>query len=890
MLKKAFFLACILWAHTVSAYTFLPNLISYAKNDYPGGRQNWSIDRDSHGTLYIGNSDGLLCNIYGEWLLKQADFSGPIRAVHVYNDTIWCGGDGMGYFVRQQENDFSFTGLGDFNGGLVWEIVQLDGALYFRSENNVAVYPKHRKSLQYIPITSGIWAMANWDNALWLMRRDGSLGVLQDSVFVQKAYFEPGNNHEVRKLFVHNNNLYIILFDGQLYTFNGENFTKVNLPEQLKHRKIFTGMSYNRESYCLGTISEGFVQLETESNRLLQRVNTTHGLMDNTVLAMQADAMGGVWLGLDYGITHLELKSAITNIFNEGATYYIRNNGEGTYLGTNKGVYFASDLSDFGLVPNSAGQVWRLRALEGKLYACHNSGLLELEKGKGKFVYEGSGILDFARFGQSSSFLFSTYDGLFMVERKQGKFVFRYNLNIWGNPKLVFDPSVNGIWVYSNTSGLLLFKLDEQGELKGEGFPGIKQMFDTDYGLVFSNGQALLTYNGLAFNTLNQGIFESVSGESLQALDISANGSQLAWIEDNTVHLTVSLPDGNLYAYDKLLSPLSNNLLEENSFLDLEGHELRIATDRGVKVLDMNYKSSPSLYNKPLVTSLKVAGDEQSSLYYFPFTGGGLEFSGGKKDLEIRFGFPAHVEDVVEYRWKLAPFDREWSAWESNVKQKNYTRLVGGEYKFILQSRVNGVQLSDTELHFKIKKRWYQTWWMVIPVLFVFGGSIFVTAWVMTRRHNVKIKEEKDRYKRKVSEQSLQMKNEQLLQYVEVISHKNAFLIEIKEGLEKMRNNEAHRWANKIDEEVNHEKKEFLFHKLFSELHQDFLHRLSEKHPTLSTTELRTLSFIRINLDTREIASLMNISPSSVNANRYRLRKKLELDKDVDLNQYIRDL
>jgi len=159
----------------------------------------------------------------------------------------------------------------------------------------------------------------------------------------------------------------------------------------------------------------------------------------------------------------------------------------------------------------------------------------------------------------------------------------------------------------------------------------------------------------------------------------------------------------------------------------------------------------------------------------------------------------------------------------------------------------------------------------------------------MSRRHQKKIGEEKKRHKQKVMEKNIHLKNEQLLQYIEIISHKNQFLNEVRQGLERMRNSEAQHWVNKITNEVNHEKKEFLFHKIFSELHQDFISRITEKYPSLTSNDIRMLSFIRVNLDNKEIANLMNISLRSMDTNRYRLRKKLKLEREVDLNQFIRD-
>ncbi len=156
--------------------------------------------------------------------------------------------------------------------------------------------------------------------------------------------------------------------------------------------------------------------------------------------------------------------------------------------------------------------------------------------------------------------------------------------------------------------------------------------------------------------------------------------------------------------------------------------------------------------------------------------------------------------------------------------------------------------------------------------------------------NEVSLKREQKEHKENMARKTLSLKNEQLLQYTEVISSKNEFLNVLKDGLSRMRNTEAKQWVNKITEEVNKEKQDFLFHKLFSEIHQDFINRMTEKHKNLTANDIRILSFIRINLGTREIANLMNISPKSVDITRYRIRKKLDLSHEDDLNKYVREM
>nr|MDA3853817.1 hypothetical protein [Bacteroidales bacterium] len=387
----------LLYFGGTSAYSYLPNLKSYDKQDYQGGRQNWDIDIDSHGIVYFGNSDGLLYNVYGEWILKPISNNTAIRSVFVDNDTIWCGGEEFGFFSRDNGYDLSYHRVGDFNGGLTWDILNFQNKIYLRSEKLIKIINKKTQEIKTVPILSGAWAFTEWNDELWVMRHDGELGILSDTTFIRMNSFLPAKDNEVRKMFIHNQALYIILHDGRLFTFDGTHFEEIKLPSTLDKQRIFTGFSYNEDSYCLGTISNGFFQLSSKDHTVLKTVNADDGLIDNTVLSMKRDKSGNVWLGLDYGIAKLELRSAINTNFNKGATYFVKNKDAATYLATNKGVYYSSGANDFSLSKNSAGQVWRIKEMNGQLYACHNNGLIRLDKDKAEFVFRGAGELDAAQ-------------------------------------------------------------------------------------------------------------------------------------------------------------------------------------------------------------------------------------------------------------------------------------------------------------------------------------------------------------------------------------------------------------------------------------------------------------------------------------------------------------
>ncbi|MGM9785286.1 MAG: helix-turn-helix transcriptional regulator [Candidatus Cryptobacteroides sp.] len=69
----------------------------------------------------------------------------------------------------------------------------------------------------------------------------------------------------------------------------------------------------------------------------------------------------------------------------------------------------------------------------------------------------------------------------------------------------------------------------------------------------------------------------------------------------------------------------------------------------------------------------------------------------------------------------------------------------------------------------------------------------------------------------------------------------------------------------------------------FNTIYDGLLDRLKSSYPTLSKTDLKLCVYIKLNMSTKEIADLMNISPRSVEMARYRLRKKLGLKPEEEI-------
>jgi DNA-binding CsgD family transcriptional regulator len=96
--------------------------------------------------------------------------------------------------------------------------------------------------------------------------------------------------------------------------------------------------------------------------------------------------------------------------------------------------------------------------------------------------------------------------------------------------------------------------------------------------------------------------------------------------------------------------------------------------------------------------------------------------------------------------------------------------------------------------------------------------------------------------------------------------------------------------VTRINREVDSNKQREVFENAFDEVNEEFMNKLNVKYPTLTPAERRLCAFIKMNISTKEIAPLMNISVRGVEISRYRVRKKMNIARDTNLTQLLLDL
>lgn len=147
-----------------------------------------------------------------------------------------------------------------------------------------------------------------------------------------------------------------------------------------------------------------------------------------------------------------------------------------------------------------------------------------------------------------------------------------------------------------------------------------------------------------------------------------------------------------------------------------------------------------------------------------------------------------------------------------------------------------------------------------------------------------------------IYKQEIAFKKKELASQTLHLVQKNTFIQELKENLEKIKKSpelfkvEFRRLVMLLKKESAEDKDWEIFKSYFSEVHNNFDNKIKAIAVDISEKEIRLASFLRMNLSTKEIASMLNVLPDSVLKSKYRLKKKLKLDKEIDLNEFLNTL
>ena len=260
----------------------------------------------------------------------------------------------------------------------------------------------------------------------------------------------------------------------------------------------------------------------------------------------------------------------------------------------------------------------------------------------------------------------------------------------------------------------------------------------------------------------------------------------------------------------------------------------------------------------------------------------------------------------TSFQYLLEGEDEKWSKWTENTSV-SYANLTYGRYRFKLRSkRENSVSEIINSPTLYISPPWQlnriaiSLYTMLLIIVLISYNSFYRRK--LKRQHKKLEKENKrllEIQELEAQKEIIRLKNEQLQKDIEGKSRelavatmstlkRNEFLNTIKAELETIKGEvKAKQLIKSINSKLKNNDDWEYFKKAFDNTDQPLFSQLKEVHPSLTKNDLKLCAYLRLNLSSKEIAPLLNISVHSVEIKRYRLRKKMALERSQGIVEYI---
>lgn len=875
--------------------------------EYGGDPQVWDVTTDGKGhTFLAANTKLTVWNGY-EWSSYPIDGISVIRDLKYdpASDRLLCAGDNLfGYWEQDGRGGLQFINLYEgadiYYNETFWRILPTGtGGLLVQSHEKVYLYEEGNLT----ELASGYVGYMFESGDKVLVQLDDVLYEIDGKSLTQVS---PKLNDRIVYAEKRDENLLVIgEFSGfrEISADGGIRALFEDTGSALAKLRIFSASKMQDGSYLVGTSGDGAYIVSPEGE-ISESLNIRNGLTYSTVLSVAEDELGNILIGMDGGMA-MSLKNHSEKIYSSmtsrmGNVYSAALWDGRLYLGTNKGLYYTLSAEDEPqLVPGSQGQVWDFVKIGAFQYAIADGGLYLLAK-----------------------------DGTYRLHIPYMRYIHPFT-----------DGS--GLYVGSDNKGLCVLEVEDNGllavrnRISNYDFPESDFLIDK-YGYAWLSGLKgyvrRLSFDSAKTAVVENRVFRVGPEEAPAAVAYLVDGDALftlgsdcyGYLPERDTVMANSYYTG---LFSRFSAPYLNLFQSGNHFFNYSGTTVDVIVRSGEPSLRRNIFSSsdteqlPERYRRVfmlgsglaacgLSESLSVVelGDispsgtptvtiEQISYHKDKSTRlldaeDATTFPHGAQN--ILFRICAYPHESLDYR-----LDKEdWlSVPEKGPISLGYLRSGG----HTLEIRHNYDMVLS--LPFRIRTVLLLRWWFII-IEALFLASVVIALIRFYNRRMRKTLEEYEARQKELSEK-------------EHIAHQNEILsMEIKERDKKLSlltlsdintNNMLDDILAELDKTAQGKglKTELAplrrvveryrrgsgtwstFEQYLNSIFDGFFDRLNAQYPGLTGNDKKICAYIKLGMNTKEIASMMNIETSSAESARYRLRKNMGLQQDESLNDII---
>ncbi|MDR0831062.1 MAG: hypothetical protein LBN95_13285 [Prevotellaceae bacterium] len=946
MKKLIIFAGLLLNVLQLFAFWQMP-VSNYRWQDYNAGTQNWAVKQSPCGWIYSANNygllefDGTLWHHYGIWN------STVLRSVEIAPDgTIFVGGSNeFGQFKSNALGTLTYSPLSSKvpqdvqSFGEVWNIHILENDLYFQTNNyffrltpngDVSVIRSKEKIISSAKIRGGIYAATT--EGIYLLAGQ-HLNALKNSDILKgneiKSMVEFGDNG----ILIGTLSKGLYFFDGdEIHPFitDGDNFIKTN--------QLYS-LAVSKKYIAVGTVLNGLILIDRNTKKCTY-LNAENGLQNNTILSLCFDDDNNLWLGLDNGIDVVATESPIMELYGKlnscGSGYGAMIFDKKLYLATNQGLFYTpypmqqnERQTNVKLLNGSQGQVWSIDSLDNLLICSHNQGLYSVSGEKFEPICIDEGFWQVRKLKENFA-LAGSYTGLYLLEKQNNKWKIARRIKGYNNTSRIFEIDRKNRAVILSNNGVERLTFNQNFDsvtseiiCRAENSNDYFSLNKLDNSLIVSNKSVCLKTNENDEFIADTTFFNSLEGIRQYSVIKKDNNNNVWYVLNSRLKVLVWDKKAQKYGQKPVQIWNINGYFIGGfaSLMPLGNNSVIAGCVSGFSLGNLNNVHSAPANRELFIRGVYTTNNGDSLIFgeNFPKINQKIKIQNKNNSIRIIFGGAIGANDSQEYRCYLSPIDKDFGNWTTS-NAKEYTALHENKYRFVIEMRSNNSDtVQKTEFEFEILPPWYRTMWAyILYVLLIYGIVYWIVRVIKIRVHRSKLRaqrkkdaEMQERERQFLLEthekemEMLELKNENMKFKLKNKSqelanillnqvNKKELLLDIKQDLKNIQSNLKEKdveqcnrkmllLQGKISRNIEQEIDWSKFEDNFDIVNDYFLKRLSEQFPWLNKNERKLCIYIKMGLITKEIAPLMNLSIRGVEMMRYRMRKKMGLDRAEDL-------
>lgn len=657
----------------------------------------------------------------------------------------------------------------------------------------------------------------------------------------------------------------------------------------------------------------------------------------------------GLDKGIDYVLLNSPIYDLFGNNQMFGSGYCSLIKGNTLYLGTNQGLYITQypiqnqpNPQKVNLVPHMQGQIWSLWTFDNLIFCGTDHGA---------YIIEGSKIEQFAKVPGTWAFrelstkpdciLGSSYQGFFILKKVNKKWIFSNFVKGFDESGEMFEEDIDGrIWFSHWIKGVSrltlnenmdsIIKIEKYGQEKGFPSNSGNSIYKINNEIIFPTQNGFFSFNHKTDKIEKSVNFDKLFGHPVQSTKLTETKQGDIWCTSFPYIALAKIQSDKSYKVDTVsFCPLKKKIITGFENLNtINDKNTIVSTEDGFSWLDLTKVTTAKNHFKITIRNI-----------YFPnFNDSIISGYIGTQNIEniptfafkynsIRFEYVAteyRNETPVTYSYFLENFDSEWSAYTPE-NSKEYTKLSKRKYTFRVRAK-NLLETTpvETSYEFRILPPWYESIYalivyFIILILMILKLLAFIKSQSEKGALEMKAKKEKEmqaqeiRYQEDAKEKKkeivelknqrlqydLRHKSQELANSTMNLIRKNEILLDINKNLSKICDGISEKAESKIimkklqtmqddiKKNIEQDNNWKRFADNFDLVYENYLKRLSEDYPDLTISDKKLCAYLKMDLSSKDIAPLLNMSFRSVEMSRHRLRKKMDLNRDVNLSDFL---